>query len=129
MKRYFKYLLALVCLIAIILLISRCLGQPSPTPPTPTPTAQPTSEMSGEATALDAVDHRQGKDLNPARLADGLVPPTNRWFSGMVFGPESLPVFPLPLSFQLKTTGFDFGLPDVQSTEKTCSVATGPRSP
>jgi len=118
-KRYFKYLLALVCLIAIILLISRCLGQPSPTPPTPTPTAQPTSEMSGEATALDAVDHRQGKDLNPARLADGLVPPTNRWFSGMVFGPESLPVFPLPLSFQLKTTGFDFGLPDVQSTEKT----------
>ena len=119
MKRYFKYLLALVCLIAIILLISRCLGQPSPTPPTPTPTAQPTSEMSGEATALDAVDHRQGKDLNPARLADGLVPPTNRWFSGMVFGPESLPVFPLPLSFQLKTTGFDFGLPDVQSTEKT----------
>ena len=117
MKRYSKYLLALICLIAIILLISRCLGEPPPTPPTPT--GKPTSEFPGEATALSVVDQRQGKDLNPSRLAEGLVPPTNRWFSGMVFGPESLPVYPLPLSFLLKPTGFDFGIPDVKSTEKT----------
>ena len=119
MKRYSTYLLALICLIAIILLISRCLGEPPPTPPTPTPTGKPTGELPGETTALDAVDHRQGKDLKPSRLAEGLVPPTNRWFSGMVFGPEPLPVYPLPLSFLLKPTGFDFGTPDVRSTEKT----------
>ena len=45
--------------------------------------------------------HETVKELPPARLAAGLVPPTNRWFSGLVFGEEPQPVFPLPLSFGL----------------------------
>ncbi|MFE6236227.1 glycosyl hydrolase [Cellulosimicrobium sp. NPDC057862] len=51
-----------------------------------------------------------------ARLADGLVPPTNRWFSGLVFGDEPLPVFPVPLAFGVTDGGFAFGLPDVEVT-------------
>lgn len=54
-----------------------------------------------------------------ARLADGLVPPTNRWFSGLVFGDEPLPVFPVPLAFGVTGGGFAFGLPDVQVTEQS----------
>ncbi|MFD4993035.1 glycosyl hydrolase [Cellulosimicrobium cellulans] len=54
-----------------------------------------------------------------ARLADGLVPPTNRWFSGLVLGDEPLPVFPVPLAFGVTDGGFAFGLPDVQVTEQS----------
>ena len=117
MKRFLKPFLTFTCSIAIVLLSSQCSHEPSPEPPPSTGAS--TNGLSGETAALEAVNHRQGKDLNPARLAKGLVPPTNRWFSGMVFGPEPLPVYPLPLSFQLKATGFDFGLPEVKSTEKT----------
>ncbi|TFD81125.1 glycosyl hydrolase [Cryobacterium fucosi] len=56
--------------------------------------------------------------LPAARLAEGLIPPTNRWFSGLVFGEVSMPVFPLPLSFQLTGGGFAFGVPTVTTTPK-----------
>lgn len=53
------------------------------------------------------------------RLADGLVPPTNRWFSGLVFGDAPQPVFPSPISWQATDDGFAAGLPVVTATEKT----------
>ncbi|GAA1953063.1 glycosyl hydrolase [Microbacterium deminutum] len=61
-----------------------------------------------------------------ARLADGLIPPTNRWFSGLVFGDAPQPVFPLPLSFSLTGTGFDFGVPAVVTGADT--ISAGPSS-
>ncbi|TFD88008.1 1,3-beta-glucanase [Cryobacterium lactosi] len=67
------------------------------------------------APLVDAVPHTTVKPLPVARLADGLIPPTNRWFSGLVFGEQSMPVFPLPLSFQLTDTGFAFGLPTISA--------------
>ena len=51
--------------------------------------------------------------LPTMRLAAGLTPPTNRWFSGLVFGDTPQPVFPLPLAFSLTDHGFGFGLPQV----------------
>ncbi|WP_123356834.1 glycosyl hydrolase [Frigoribacterium sp. PhB160] len=45
------------------------------------------------------------------RLADGLLPPTNRWFSGLVFGDAPMPVFPFPISFQLTEGGLAAGQP------------------
>lgn len=60
------------------------------------------------------------------RLAHGLAPPTNRWFSGLVFGEHPLPVFPLPLSFGLTDTGFTFGLPDVTTTPDTITGGNTP---
>jgi endoglucanase Acf2 len=59
------------------------------------------------------------KNLDAKRLASGLVPPTNRWFSGLVFGDQAQPVFPLPLSFGLTDSGFALGLPTVAAAEKT----------
>ena len=58
-----------------------------------------------------------------SRLAEGMVAPTNRWFSGLVFGDEPQPVFPLPLSFALTDGGFAFGVPKVVTTER---VIAGP---
>lgn len=67
---------------------------------------------------VDNIVHKTVKELPTKRLADGLMPPTNRWFSGLVFGDQPQPVFPLPLSFGLTETGFAFGLPTVSATEK-----------
>lgn len=60
------------------------------------------------------------------RLAHGLAPPTNRWFSGLVFGEHPFPVFPLPLSFGLTDTGFTFGLPEVTTTPDTITGGNTP---
>lgn len=51
--------------------------------------------------------------LSAPRLAEGLTPPTNRWFSGLVFGDEPQPVFPLPLAFSIDDSSFGAGLPQV----------------
>lgn len=112
MRRFFILLLGFVCLVAVLLLPGSTRQQPPEWP-------SPPSTLPGEDAALAAVAHRAGRDLQATRLAEGLVPPTNRWFSGLVFGPEPLPVYPLPLSFQLTADGFTFGLPVVESTGKT----------
>lgn len=61
--------------------------------------------------AVARLPHRSVAAPPPMRIAPGLVPPTNRWFSGLVFGAQAEQVFPMPLSFQLTPQGFEFGLP------------------
>jgi endo-1,3(4)-beta-glucanase len=51
----------------------------------------------------------------PERLGDGLLAPTNRWYSGLVFGDSPKPVFPLPLGFALTDSGYAFGVPGVDT--------------
>jgi len=70
------------------------------------------------AALVAGVDQSAAGRLTPVRLADGLVPPTNRWFSGLVFGDRPQPVFPLPLSFALTADGFSFGLPKPVASAK-----------
>jgi len=65
-----------------------------------------------------AVHQEELGTIDPVRLAPGLVPPTNRWFSGLVFGAEPQPVFPLPLSVAMTATGFSLGLSDPVTSEK-----------
>ncbi|MCI1748544.1 MAG: glycosyl hydrolase [Acidipropionibacterium sp.] len=67
---------------------------------------------------VSKIGSRTGADLKPARTAAGLTPPTNRWFSGLVFGPTPNAVFPLPLTFGLDGAGFGFGLPEVTTAPK-----------
>jgi endo-1,3(4)-beta-glucanase len=61
------------------------------------------------------------------RLADGLVPPTNTWFAGLVFGETPQPVFPFPISFALTDTGVTAGLPRpvVSATSIVAPAVTG----
>jgi endo-1,3(4)-beta-glucanase len=78
-------------------------------------TAAPTSAAREAApatltTALGTLP-KQSAQQRPARLARGLAVPTNRWFSGLVFGAKPQPVFPMPLSYSATSHGFAIGLP------------------
>ncbi len=66
-----------------------------------------------------SVVQKTPKPLQADRLAQGLVPPTNRWFASLALGPEALPVFAVPLSFTEQDTGFGFGVPQVTTSAKT----------
>ncbi|MGY4645070.1 glycosyl hydrolase [Cellulomonas sp. URHB0016] len=71
------------------------------------------------AALVAAVPAEQVAKIAPVRLAEGVVPPTNRWYSGLVFGDEPQPVFAEPLSFGLTGSGFTLGLPAPTVSEKT----------
>jgi endo-1,3(4)-beta-glucanase len=90
-------------------------AEPAAAPPRSAAAADAVFPSTEIGPLVNAVPQRTLTPLPAARLAEGLMPPTNRWFSGLVFGDESMPVFPMPLSFQLTDTGFAFGLPAVKT--------------
>ncbi len=100
-------------------------------------TTSPSGSTSGSAASaaftdaqlrplLKAVPTRSVAKPPQMRLAHGLTPPTNRWFSGLVFGNAPLPVFPLPLSFGLTGSGFAFGVPVVHTGADTIAGGLQP---
>jgi endo-1,3(4)-beta-glucanase len=110
---------ALVTTLAVVIGAAGCSTTSTSTDPGVTPSASSTVFPADQVEPLVAdMAKKTVKQLPTERLADGLVPPTNQWFSGLVFGEEPQPVFPLPLSFGLTEEGFSFGLPTVDSTEK-----------
>lgn len=78
------------------------------------------------AALVQDVEQADVAEIDPVRLADGLAPPTNKWFSGLVFGDVAQPVFPLPLSFGLTADGFALGLPETVTSETSI---VGPFTP
>ncbi|WP_411698916.1 glycosyl hydrolase [Conyzicola sp.] len=114
--------LAFLTAAAVAVALSGCMTQPS----SPQAAGAGSAGASGDtvfpdaeiASLVAAVPEKTVKALPQARLADGLLPPTNTWFSGLVFGEESMAVFPLPLSFKLSDSGFELGLPTVTATAK-----------
>ncbi|CAN5426153.1 hypothetical protein BH10ACT6_BH10ACT6_09260 [soil metagenome] len=99
----------LVGLLALIVLIAGCSA-----------TATPGATGSGPPldSAAHSVPQRSVAPMPATRLAKNLIPPTNQWFSGLVFGTPQ-PVFPLPLSFGLTGSGFAFGVPAVTTSADT----------
>ena len=74
-----------------------------------------------------AMTSQTPKKLSMPRLVEGLTPPTNHWFTGLVFGDKPQPVFPMPLGFALTASGFEFWLPKLVVNEKTIGAEQGPR--
>ncbi|MGC3994487.1 MAG: glycosyl hydrolase [Propionicimonas sp.] len=112
----------------VLLMVTGCAAVPAgpATPSTgPTGSAPPAEAVVLPDTRVGSLvaglASRTPKQLDATRLADGRVPPTNRWYSGLVFGDAPQPVFPLPLSFALTGDGFAFGLPTVAATADTIS--------
>ena len=116
---------ALAAGVAAALLLAGCTGPPSEEGSTGTETGAAWAPE-GMTESIDRLGTIPSKDLKPVRLADGLIPPTNRWFSGLVFGDAPQPVYPLPLSFALTDDGLTFGLPEVTTTEKTIMGTNAP---
>lgn len=92
----------------------------------PAPSAPAVLADERVANLVEQLPHRTVKQLPAARLAEGLTPPTNRWYSGLVFGEKPMPVFPLPLGFGLTSDGFAFGLPKVTVSERTIAGGFAP---
>jgi hypothetical protein len=90
-----------------------------------TDSRQPVLDVAALRRDAAAIVQRTPKELATDRLAEGLVPPTNRWFSALALGPEPQPVFPTPLSFTPSDRGFAFGVPRVTTSE---AVIAGPAS-
>src|SRR5450759_6015187 len=94
----------------------------SPTSPGAATTALDKSTVS---TLVAAMTTRTPKTLVMPRLAEGLTPPTNHWFTGLVFGDKAQPVFPMPLGFGLTTSGFEFWLPKLHVSANTIGAEQG----
>lgn len=99
--------------LVVLLVLAGCTGS------APVPREQVDRSDPALAAAVAALPQRSVGNAPAMRLAAGLVPPTNRWFSGLVFPAVPQPVFPLPLSVGVRDDGFAIGLPDVAPTTKT----------
>ncbi|MFF2632490.1 glycosyl hydrolase [Microbacterium sp. NPDC058021] len=62
-------------------------------------------------------------EVGAPRIADGVIPPTNRWYSGLVFGAEPQPVYPFPLAFAAASDAFTLDLPAVSATAQTIAAS------
>ncbi|MCE0761323.1 hypothetical protein LWC35_00085 [Pseudonocardia kujensis] len=99
--------------LVVLLVLAGCTGS------TPAPAEQVDRSDPALAAAVAALPQRSVGSAPALRLAGGLVPPTNRWFSGLVFPAAAQPVFPLPLSVGVRDDGFAIGLPEVTPTATT----------
>ncbi|MNQ35292.1 hypothetical protein D3C85_487700 [compost metagenome] len=70
---------------------------------------------------LEKLPKRDNSSVDRSRVPDALLPPTNSWLSGMVLQANPKAVYPMPLSFLAKNSGFEIGLPRVTSTDKVIS--------
>lgn len=77
-----------------------------------------TKTLSSLATSTTAID--------TSHLADGLTPPTNKWFSGFALQKKPEPGFFYPGSFRPTNTGFELSLPTVTTNAK---LVIGPHTP
>lgn len=80
-------------------------------------------EGASAATVSALPVERVAEDLAQPRIADGVVPPTNRWYSGLVFGAEPQPVYPFPLAFAAADAAFTVDLPQVSATAQTIAAS------
>jgi len=101
----------------VALVVTSCTG--SGGADRPAQDAAPTVDATAQARAVARLGDVASSTAGTMRLADGLTPPTNRWFSGLVFGDAPQPVFPTPISWQVTGDGFAAGLPTVTATERT----------
>lgn len=79
----------------------------------------PTPAPSG---AISDLPVQRVSTATPTRVAEGLAPPTNKWFSSLAFGADPLPVFPFPLAFGPSLKGFSVQLPTVVASATTIAA-------
>ncbi|WP_159449091.1 glycosyl hydrolase [Demequina sp. NBRC 110055] len=84
--------------------------------------AEETTAPGSDAVAMTAAPEGAGlpeRELAPtgsARVVEDLPAPTNRWYSGLVFGDQSYSAFGDPLSLTTVEGGMAVGLPRVQAS-------------
>lgn len=76
---------------------------------------------------LQDLPRKSSSGIDISHISDGLKPPTNKWFSGLALQKDPKAVFPSPLSFKASSTGYEFGLPSVKSSDKLISAPHAPQ--
>ncbi|QQG50446.1 MAG: hypothetical protein HZB75_02820 [Candidatus Saccharibacteria bacterium] len=80
----------------------------------------PASVQSFTDTALIAtLPQKDASGIDTSHLADGLIPPTNKWFSGLALQKIPKTVFSTPLAFTPSESFFAISLPTVTSSPNT----------
>ncbi|WP_298941830.1 glycosyl hydrolase [uncultured Microbacterium sp.] len=87
-----------------------------------TPTPAPVTPRHGDSAGVQGMPVEQISTAPVLRLADGLTPPTSRWFSSLVFSADPQPVYPYPLAFGPRMDGFTLQLPPVAVTATTIAA-------
>ena len=85
------------------------------------------NQTDSRASASKALEQLEQRESSPEimRLKDGLKPPTNRWFSSLVFG-KTQTAFAYPLSYKAADSGFEVSVPKISSQS---DVVTAPHTP
>ncbi|MDL5350806.1 glycosyl hydrolase [Microbacterium sp. zg-YB36] len=81
------------------------------------------TRTSASAASVASLPVEQVAEIGQPRLADGVIPPTNRWYSGLIFGSDPQPVYPFPLAFAAAGDGFTVDLPAVSATAQTVAAS------
>lgn len=82
-------------------------------------TAPDTSRSLLAGNIIGSLPKKDASGIDTSHLADGIMPPTNKWFSGIALQEIPMTVFPTPLSFIPTSNSFTVDLPGVQTTEKS----------
>jgi endoglucanase Acf2 len=90
---------------------------------------RPTTDTSGlpslvNESTLKNLPQKDASGIDTSHLADGITPPTNKWFSGLALQQKPQRVFPTPLSFTPTENSFTVDFPSVTATDKTIAAAT-----
>lgn len=109
----------LVASVMVIALAGGCSATPASGPPTDAGSAMEwTAPGAAESASVSALPVEQVAEGIVSRAGE-VIPPTNRWYSGLVFGAEPHRVFPFPLALDLDATSFAVSLPDVVASPTT----------
>jgi endo-1,3(4)-beta-glucanase len=76
-----------------------------------------------DANVLTIIPKKDASGIDTSHLAPGLVPPTNKWFTGVALQKTPKTIFPTPLGFTPDETSFTFYVPKVQPTKDTIFAA------
>ncbi len=112
-----RNLRALAVVVTVALALANCTGTTKTPSPSPTETAQTA------VTHAQVLEERTVADLGDFRLADGVIPPTNRWYSALAFGEGCLPVYPRPLSLRVCDGAISVGLTKPVASENSIIAA------
>lgn len=89
-------------------------------------TADASFERDARASVLAELPRQDVSQAQPSRATPDLAPPTNRWYSGMVFGEQPQTVYPFPLAVTPSDAAFSLSLPVPHVGVNSIASATGP---
>lgn len=72
-----------------------------------------------DTAALDKLKVNDGSSISTDRLADGITPPTNKWFSGLALQKNPMTVFASPLGISASDTSLKYGLPVMSASQNS----------